>query len=137
MSDAILTQGTKLQRGNGDGPPETFTDVAEVLDFDGPGGESSEIEVTHLQSTAKEYKIGLKDPGDFTFNVNLIPDDASQLGLQSDHDTRVTRNFKLILSDGTVGTFAALVRRFRRSGAKDDVVKANITLRITGDIAWS
>ena|SRR5689334_4001155 len=137
MSDAIITQDTLLQRGNNDGPPETFTEVAEVLDFDGPGGEASEIDVTHLRSTAKEYKIGLKDPGDFTFNVNLIPDDAGQLGLQSDHDTRVQRNFRLTLSDGTRADFAAFVRRFRRTGGKDDVVKANITLRITGDIAWS
>jgi hypothetical protein len=137
MSQAIRTQGTTVKRGNGDGPPETFTNVAEVLDFDGPGGEASEIDVSHLESTSKEFLLGLKDNGELAINVNLIPGSASQNGLQADHDASTLRNFKLVLSQGTTAAFAAYVKRFRRTGQKDDVVKAAITLRITGDITWT
>lgn len=138
MSDSILTQGTLIQRGNGDGP-ETFTAIGEVLDFDGPGGERGEIDVTHLQSTAKEFKLALKDNGDLTFNVNLLRGNAGQNGLRADEAAGTLRNFKLILNDAgpTTAAFAAYVKRFRTSGAKDDVVKGNVTLRITGDITWT
>jgi hypothetical protein len=139
MSDSITTQGTLIQRGNGDGPPETFTAIGEVLDFDGPGGERGEIDVTHLQSTSREYKLALKDGGDMSFNVNILRGNAGQNGLQADHDANTLRNFKVILNDGgpTTASFAAFVKRFRRSGAKDDVVKGNVTLRISGDVTWT
>lgn len=138
MSAAIHSQGVVLQRGNGAGP-EVFSDVAEIVDFDGPSGESSEIDVTHLNSTAREYLLGLRDEGEISFTANLVPQDVQQKGLRADRDNKVLRNFKIILTDvaDTTLSFAAFVKSFGISGSTDDKVVANFTLRVSGAVTWA
>lgn len=139
MSDAIESQGVILQRGNGATPTEVFGAVAEITDFDGPGGTASVIDTTSLQSTAKEKLMGLKDEGQFSFTANLIPVDVGQVGLRADRDARTLRKFKLILTDtaSTTLTFAAYVLGFSINGAVDDKINASITLEISGAVAWA
>lgn len=138
MSGAIESQGTLIQRGDGQ-PTEGFTTIAEITDFDGPGGSASEIDATSLDSTAREFLVGLKDEGQFTFNCNLVPSDTQQQGLRSDRDNRTLRNFKIILTDAanTTLTFAAYVMGFSISGSVDAKVDASITLRISGPVTWA
>lgn len=138
MSNAIPTQGAELQRGDGAGT-EVFTKVAEVISFQGPGGEASEIDVTSLDSLAKEFRLGLQDEGDFQFECIVDPDDAQQSGLRSDRAAGTVRNFQLVLPDAanTTLSFAALVKSFSISGGIDDVVRASVGLRISGIVVWS
>lgn len=138
MSDAISTQGALVQRGDGAGT-EVFTTIAEVISFSGPGGEASEIDVTSLTSTGKEFRLGLKDEGNVTLDCLLVPGDAAQDGLKSDRSAGTVRNFKIVLPDASSTTlsFAALVKGFSISGGVDDVVKASISLRVTGAVTWS
>lgn len=138
MSDAIESQGVQIQRGNG-ATPEVFSTIAEITDFDGPGGSASEIDTTSLDSTAREFLMGLKDEGQFTFNSNLVPSDTAQSGLRSDRDNRTLRNFKVILTDAsaTTLTFSAYVMGFSISGGVDSKIGASITLRISGAVTWA
>jgi hypothetical protein len=137
-SNAINAQGVNLQRGNG-AAPEVFATVGEITQFDGPGGSATVIDVSTLQSTAREKRIGLADEGQFTLQMNLDPSDATQTGLRADRIGRVKRNFKLVLTDTALTTlsFAAFVLEFKISGAVDQVVKAAVTLEITGAVIWS
>ncbi len=135
----IKTQGTKLMIGDGATPTEAFTAVGKVLSFSGPDTTRSEIDATHLQSTAREYVLALKDRGNISFDCLLDPDDTAQDTLWDDLDSDASRNFKLELSDsgGTSGTtyaFAAFVSQFSITGQVDDLVRASLTLRITGDV---
>jgi len=134
---ALKSQGILLKRGDG-GNPETFTAIAEVVDFNGPDGRAREIDVTHLASTAREVIVGLKDEGSFAFNGNLVPSDAAQTGLRTDRDGQVLRNFELHLSDNpaTVLSFAAYVQQFAISAGVDDTVTVAVTLRISGVVTW-
>lgn len=138
MSSAVQTQGTVFKVGDG-GSPEIFNAVAEVVDFDGPGGTAAEIDVTNLGSTAKEYILGLKDEGDFSLTVNFIPGDAQQTRLFTLRDTRASANFKLVLYDGasTTFSFAGYVKQFSITGKADDKVVGKIALRITGAVTRS
>jgi len=135
---ALKSQGITLARGDG-GNPETFTAIAEITDFTGPGGQANEIDVTHLTSTGKEFLMGLKDEGTFTFNGNLVPSDAAQTGLRTDRDNQTKRNFKLTLTDNpaTVLTFAAFVQGFSISAGVDDKINLDVTLRISGAVTWT
>ena len=141
MSDSIETQGVEFRRGDGATPTEAFTLIAEIVSFNGPDGQASEIDVTHLNSVAKEFRLGLKDSGQISFECNLVPDDTEQVGLRSDMDSRTLRNFEIELTDGTTtGTtlsFAAFVKQFSIAGAVDEVMKASVTLRISGDVTWT
>lgn len=137
-SNAISAQGTQFKRGDG-GSPETFTLVGEVKSFDGPGGSAQIIDVSTLQSLAKEKRIGLPDEGQFSFTLNLDPSDTQQLGLKSDRASGVVRNFKLVLPNvaATTLSFSALVPEFKISGGVNGVVEAQCALEITGAVVWS
>jgi hypothetical protein len=141
MSGSISSQGVAILRGDGSGSPENFEKIAEVMSFNGPGTSAPEIDVTSLDSTAKEYRLGLKDHGTFSFESMFIPKDSGQKGLQADLDNRTLRNFRLEFpkqdeasTSGTVFEFAAYVTEFSMTGGVDEVVKASISLRISGDI---
>lgn len=137
-SQAIETQGTLIQREN-NGSPSTYTTIGEIVSFNGPGGSASIIDVTSLDSEAKEKLIGLKDEGQFTLECNLVPDDAGQTGLRSDRDNRTKRGFRVILTDDSQTTliFQAYVLGFSIGGGVDDKVSLSITLEITGQVTWS
>lgn len=136
MSGALETQGTLIQRGNG-ADPEVFTTIGEINSFQGPGGSASVIDVTSLDSAAKEKRMGLMDEGQFTFEMNLVPGDTAQDGLRSDRTSRTLRNFKLTLVDSTVITFAAYVTGFSISGGVDDKIGGSVTLEISGSVTWA
>lgn len=137
-TNAIESQGVELQRGDGGGT-EVFNVIGEVISFQGPGGQASVIDVTHLLSTAREKKIGLQDEGQVTLECNLVPGDTQQIGLRDDRTNRTRRNFRLVLTDGATTTlsFAAYVLGFSIQGAVDQVVRASITLEVDGPVTWA
>lgn len=134
---AIRTQGTLVEVQNAG----TWLPVGEITNFDGPGGDSPEIDTTHLQSTAREYILGLKDEGDFTFDANLVPDDAGQVFVRQCRDANPPPAvpWRLTLTDAgtTQLTFLARVKGFRMSGGTDDKVGVAVSLRITGAVVWA
>ncbi len=138
-SQALVSEGVKLLRGDGATPTEVFNAVGEVISFDGPGGSASVMDITHLNSLAREKRMGLPDEGQISFGLNLIPSDAEQVGLRTDRDNRVKRNFKLELTDAgpTTIEFTGFVLEFPIAGAVDEPIRLNVTIEITGQNTWS
>lgn len=115
----------------------TLLEVGRVANFSGFDGQSNEIDVTHLRSTAKEYLIGLQDFGNAQFTVQMDNADTGQDELRSAKGLAVGHGFSLQLSDGTIATFLALVRQFTIDlGGPDNAVQSQISLRISGEPAW-
>ena len=137
-SQAIESQGVQIKRGDGGGP-ETFTLVPEVTRVDGPSGSAAVIDVTSLDSTAKEKLMGLHDEGQITLEMNYLPADAQHQGLQDDRTNRTKRNFEVVFTDAgnTKLSFAAYVLNFNISSQVDDKVTAACTLEITGQVTRS
>ncbi len=135
---ALKSEGVILKRGDG-AASEIFTAVAEIIDFDGPGGQAAVIDVTHLTSVAKEKLIGLPDEGQFSFNANLVPGDTPQAALRTDRDAGTLRNFTLTLTDSpaTVLSFAAFVLEFRIAAGVDAKISVAITMEISGAVTWA
>lgn len=132
-SNAIEAQGVIIARGVG----TVFTTIPEIKSFSGPGGSATVIDVTDLQSTAKEKRMGLPDEGQLQFTINYIPDNAVHQGLRQDRMDRIERDFRITFTDAspaTQWTFSAFVSGFSVSGAVDNVVEAQVTLEITGAI---
>jgi hypothetical protein len=136
MSDAIETQGFKLEIGNGDSPL-TYTEVKEIKNFNGFDGSASEIDVTHLQSTAKEFRMGIQDNGQFNVDGNFLPGDAGQDLMRAARASREIQDFKITWSDDSTTTFQGFVQGAPRSGGVDAIVEASFTIRISGDITDS
>ena len=123
----------------GTATPVTFTAISEVQTFSGFDGQASELDTTDLNSTAKEFKLGLVDNGSFTFTMNTVLSDAGQTTVRSSRDTSTSRQYKLTLPSGTpsVATFTAYAKQVPVAGGVDAVLKSNVSLRITGAVTWA
>jgi hypothetical protein len=115
---------------------QTMVSVGAVTNLTGFDGTASEIDVTNLQSTAKEFLIGLQDFGNVTLSIWLVTD-TGQTRLRAIKTAALTAAFSIALSDGTVSAFAALCKQFSfDAGGPDSAVKGNVTLRVTGSPSW-
>ena len=138
MSDiAIKAQGTLLQLGSGS--PLSYATIAEIVSFNGPGGSVSVIDVTDLASEAKEKLAGLNDNGQLSFECNFIPTNTQHAALKTAKENGTTNSFKLIFTDteATEWTFDAIVTGLSITGAVDGVVKASVSLELSGEIIES
>jgi hypothetical protein len=113
--------------------------VGEIVSFTGPGGSASVIDITHLGSTRREKMMGIPDEGQFSFDVNLVPDNVGQAALRADRASRTMKECILKLTDTieTTLTFDAYCLNFSIQGAVDDKIQASVTLEITGEVVWT
>jgi len=117
--------------------PVAYTRIANLKDYSGLDGSASDIDITHLESAAKEFRAGLVDNGGFTVNVDLDNADAGQLAVRAAQVSGATKNFKLTLPNGNVASFAGYIKKFGAAGAVDGVVKSAIEVKITGAVTWA
>lgn len=116
--------------------PEVYTEIAQVVSISGPDGSASEIDVTALDSTAKEFLMGLPDEGNVTFEVIHDPSDTQHDQLRTARAAQTESHFSIRLSDSpqTQYNFNGYIVGFAMSLGTDDAVKASYTVRITGSV---
>lgn len=133
---AYATQGTVIRRG-GDESPTVYTDIPQVVNVSGPTASANEIDVTNLQSSAKEYVTGLVDYGQVTFDLVLDRNNAIHSGIKDDLDANTVRSYQIETPDGVVESFEARVQGLDQNIQTDDAVRASVTLRLTGPTVWA
>jgi hypothetical protein len=135
MSDAVITNETTFWRG-GTASTDAFSKIAEVVDIDPPAGESAEVDVTHLESLAREFKLGLRDNGQTTLTMNLIPGSVQQEAIEDDQDSGTIRYYKIVFRDGVNGrAFKAGVKQFKVAAiAVDGALRATVVFRNSGAV---
>lgn len=130
--------GTNFQRGDS-ASPEAFTTVGDVVSIAGPAISKDEIEVTALDSTAKEFIGALDDPGEITLELNWNPQDTEHVNLRTDAEGSTARNYRIVWSDvsATQATFNGEVMEFSINAEANDAVKASCRVKINGAITWA
>ncbi|MEN7529338.1 phage tail tube protein [Cupriavidus sp. DL-D2] len=119
----------------GTATPLGWTKIENLVSFKGFDGQASELDVTDLDSTAKEFRLGLQDWGTFSFDVNKDFTDPGQVALDTAKRTGTLKTFKLTLPNQKTKTFDAFVKNTPLEGGVDAVLKATgVSLRITGDV---
>lgn len=131
-SNAIVAQGFKLEIANATSPV-TYTEVKEIKSFTGFDGKAAEIDVTSLQSTAKEFVMGLQDFGSLNLDVNHLSSDTGQDALRTAKAAQSKLNFRATFSDTSTVTFSAYVLSNPLKGGVDAALEASFQLRITGE----
>lgn len=116
----------------GTATPVSWTEVTQITDWSGPDGVAATIDTTHLQSTFKEFLMGLPDAGNVTFNMNFVSAGAGQLACQAAQLARTVKSFRLTYSNAATLMFDAVVLSFATSGGVDGKVDASMTLKVTG-----
>lgn len=127
----------KTLTATGTATPNTYTKVSNFKDYTGFDGKSSEIDVTHLESAAKEVRAGLMDNGSLNINVDRDTADAGQQALLAAQVSGAVKTFKLTLPNAVVASFSGIVTQFSLSGKVDDVLKTPVSIRISGAVTWS
>lgn len=125
------------------GTTVTFNDgavaqtVGGVVSFSFGDGQATDIDITTLASTAKEYRQGLQDFGDCTLELKRDPADAGQAAMEAAKALRATREVVITDPSGNIYTFDAYVKSISTSGGVDDVLNGTATLKVTGNIVIS
>lgn len=118
----------------GSATPNTFT-VGNVRTFSLGGASKSQIDITNLASTAKEYLGGLGDNGSANLEFDYKASDEGQQALWSSFNTPGTAVvLKVTYSDTTTEQFSCEAMSFERSGGVDDSIRGNSQLKITGSV---
>lgn len=134
-SSALDVQGSELAIGDG-ASPEVFAAVGEINSMSGPSRSRATRNVTDFDSTAHEFKPGLLDNGEVTFELFHLPADTQHADLITMLGETTPTNFRITFTDSpaTTWTFPAYVTGFSNDFASDDDIKASVTLKVTGAI---
>lgn len=133
----VDTTGGAAWVSGGTATPVTWTKISNVRDFSGFDGQATELDKTNLDSTAKEFALGLVDPGQFTINVDRDQTDAGQLAVEAARIAGTIKNFKLTLPNTKTASFTGYVKKFSAQGGVDALLKSAIDIRISGPVTWA
>jgi hypothetical protein len=143
MSSVLNSQGVEFYWSNTTAYSTASTClVGEVTDFSGPGGQAAVIDVTHLGSTAREKRIGIRDEGQMTLGVNFVPADVAQAVLRSDRATRTMKKCVIKFNDTTAAdcnkaVFEAYCSGFSISGGVDQKVAGQVVLEVANAVTYT
>jgi len=132
MTLAVLGSGAQLKLSG--------TLIAEVLRCGPIGSTNPEVDVTNLDSTAKEYIAGLADGNTVDFDVNWLVGNTEQTSLRTSQASGATVSLAMVwqTSPNTTATFSLVLLGFEMGETTPEgQVMASISGRITGAISWS
>ena len=113
-----------------------YTPIPGITSIDPIGASRSLIDVTHLGSVAREYRLALKDGQEINCEGWYDPSDAEQAGLKTDLDNGTVRPFKITLTDSpaTEIVFEGLVMSWSLGAPIDNVYPLRFTIKPTGEM---
>ena len=114
----------------------SYTAVFEVVDIDGPGGPTDDIETTHLASTSKEFIAGLDDGADVNFTINWDPSNATHQSLTTLRGNGNVATWKITYSDSKTTTFSGYVKDWRPNVTTNSKMTSSVAVKVTGDVTW-
>jgi hypothetical protein len=133
----IDTTGKTITAGSGTATPVQWTTVNNWKTWSGFDGQASVIDVTNLSSTAKEFVLGIVDPGTIQLELDQDNSDSGQTVLLTAYSGSLRKQFKITLPNANTATFNAYVRKFTSAGGVDQVVKRQADLQISGAVTWA
>jgi hypothetical protein len=114
--------------------------IGEVTGFSGPGMSAAVIDVTNLQSTAKEKLVGVYDAGQITVNVNFSATLDSHRLLRESLVKRTKGCMTIQFATDTTGekvVTKGFVSGMNIAGGLDKQLTGDFTIAITGGVSWS
>lgn len=138
MTSAVLGKNATLGLGSG-ASPQVYTTIAEVLRVGPVGSTNPEVDVTNLDSTAKEYIAGLADGNTVEFEFNWVQGNTQQRSLRTSQAAGSTVNLELRwqTSPNTIARFDFVLLTFEMGDtAPEQQVTGRVSGRISGSISW-
>jgi len=146
----LKTQGTDFYILDAADTGSEVIKIVGITGFSGVGGTAGEIDITDLDSVAREFLPGLKDNGSISLNLKWEPDEASQVKLEelfgganvrflvAGAEAATAPTFSggsyTIPTDRTTLDFSAGVLQFQKDSETDNIWRATVSLRVSGAI---
>lgn len=138
-TSAQKSQGATIGKGDG-ASPEVFTTVANINSISGPNLEANDIDVTDLESAAREYLSGIEDSGTIELEGFYDQTNAQHQQMRDNVGSNTAGNYKITLSQGSPNEtidFSARVMSFSIGHSVDEAVTVSMSLKIDGAVTWS
>ena len=131
---AISGVGTSFFRWNtGTG---AWVKIAQVKSIAGPTMTRAFIDTTTLDTTGgyRTFIAGFRDPGQITLSMNFERTGYELMKL--DFESELVQNYQIVLpdTDSTSLSFEGLVTELPLNIPTDDVVTADVTIKVTGQV---
>ncbi len=113
---------------------DTYTVLAEVVEFDPPEFTRDSVEFTHHRSPEKwrEFKPGLKDAGEASLTYNLIPGEADD-DVVADHiATDTVDSWQVTYPNGAKLDFRGFATSHKHATPLDDKMTGAATFKLSG-----
>ena len=138
MTSAVLGALTQFKVYDTTVSPNAYTKVSEVLRIGPVGSVAPEVDVTNLDSTAKEYIGGLADGASIEVEMNWLVGDSMQELLRDSVGSTLQVQILWPDSPNTTATFSFVVLGFSRGETTpESQLTASCNGRITGSIVWA
>ena len=133
----INTTGLTYTSG-GTFTPTAWIKIGECKGIKPSGASSSKIDVTDLDSVAKEYRAGLVDHGTFSADINILESDPGQAACLAAFTASTVKQFKFTTPAKT-RTFSATLLKFPTApdASVDGVQTGSMEAQINGLITVS
>ncbi len=121
-----------------DSASDVLTQLGEIISVGLPNSQVEDVEATHMASLnrRREYIAGLIDDGEATFEMNYVPNSATDQLIRAALSDGVTRDYKVVIpcSNGTDQSVEGdcIVKGYERNVPIDDRMTATLTIRFTG-----
>lgn len=112
----------------------TMTRIGNVKTFDILNGKAKELDLTHLESAATEFAIGLPDFGTWKFDIDSDFDDAGQAECFAAQLDQQSRTFKFVLPAGATPNLevTGFVTELSSKGGVNEPWKGQLSIRVSG-----
>lgn len=137
----LNTVGKTITVASATATPTAWIKVGQLTDIKGTSDTSPDIDVTDLDSTAKEYVQGLPDTGSLSATCYCVDSDTGLAAVEAAFDARTSKSFKVTYPSGStpIRTFSGYVKSFPKIGdaSKDGVVTGSIEIKRSGVVTKS
>lgn len=115
--------------------PATMSNFCELTNYNQQDGSADEYDATTICSTAKEFEVGLSDPGTMQLDYLLAPNSAIQSALRAAKRSGEIIALELEFpKDGGRVIALGSVQQQSMSGGNGSLHTGSATIRLTGDV---
>lgn len=138
-SEVLLVQGTSIKISIDEvadinaTPAEFATLDCISREITYTGGTATENDTTTICSTAKEFRLGLEDPGTMSVAGHWKQGHEAHNVIRTGAKDKKSRMIEVEFEDGSIFRALAFVSQRSWSGAVDGIVSATYNFRLTGE----
>lgn len=133
-----IGHGTQVQRSDDGTSGGVFSTVGAVRDVVPPALSREAVETTDMDSEDRwhEYIGGMKDGGEFSFEMTFDPGSAETTAFMSDLNTDTAGYYKIVFPDTSEWGFSGLLTGFDPQTPMADKMVATVKFKVSGKPGW-